>query len=195
MKVRFCEQNKGKGKVLRRLEEEHPGMDLKVKKCIGMCGPCAGQPVALVDGKKVKGKDVDDLYRRIVAAGADRPAEKKSGKTSPDPACDFYCGRVLAGRIQVRVCLENDRVLAFHHTNPIWEHHVVLLPKRHVESLVTLEEADDGLLLELMRAAKRIAADLMARCGGARVYTNLGACQSSKHLHWHIGAGPQLRPY
>ena len=113
----------------------------------------------------------------------------------PTPPCDFYCDKILTGLQPVQVCLQNDHVLAFHHTNPLWENHVVLLPKRHVESLITLEEADNDLLLELMRAAKTIAGDFMARFGAARVYTNLGDYQSSKHLHWHIGAGKQLRPY
>jgi histidine triad (HIT) family protein len=111
------------------------------------------------------------------------------------PACDFYCDGILSGKIPVEVRLENDSVFAFHHTNPLWEHHVVLLPRRHVESLIALDEADDDLLLELMRAAKTIAGDLMGRFGAARVYTNLGEYQSSKHLHWHIGCGEQLRPY
>ena len=62
MKVRFCDNNKGKGKVLRRLRDEHPDIDAAVKKCLGMCGACTEQPVALVGGKKVKGKDGDDLY-------------------------------------------------------------------------------------------------------------------------------------
>lgn len=47
----------------------------------------------------------------------------------------------------------------------------------------------------LMRTAKMIAADFMERFGACRVYTNLGEYQSSKHLHWHIGCGRQLRPY
>jgi len=109
--------------------------------------------------------------------------------------CEFYCEKILQGRLPVPVCFENDQVFAFHHTNPIWEQHVVLLPKRHVESLISLDETDNELLLELMRAAKVIAADFMARFGACRVYTNLGAYQSSKHLHWHIGCGAQLRPY
>ena len=111
------------------------------------------------------------------------------------PNCAFYCGQILAGRLAVQVCFENELVFAFHHTNPIWEQHVVLLPKRHVASLLALDEADNELLLELMRVARRIAADLMARHGGCRVYTNLGDYQTDKHLHWHIGAGAQLRPY
>lgn len=86
MKVRFCDNNKGKGKVLRRLQEEHPDIDAKVKKCLGFCGPCAEQPVALVGGKKVKGKDGDDLYRRVVAAMAEGPKEiepEKGKKKKP----------------------------------------------------------------------------------------------------------------
>lgn len=109
--------------------------------------------------------------------------------------CDYYCEKILKGVITVSVYYENDQVFAFHHTNPLWENHVVLLPKKHVESLLTLEEADNELLLELMRAAKLIAGDFMTRFGAARVYTNLGEYQSSKHLHWHIGSGEQLRPY
>lgn len=70
MKVRFCQNNKGKGTVLRRLLEEHPDLDVGVEKCLGICGPCAGQPVAVVGGTKVTGSDGDDLYRRIVAAAA-----------------------------------------------------------------------------------------------------------------------------
>lgn len=110
-------------------------------------------------------------------------------------SCDFYCDRILTGRLSVPICFENEQVFAFHHTNPIWEQHVVLLPKRHVESLLSLDEDNNELLLELMRVARKIASDLMERHGGCRVYTNLGDYQTDKHLHWHIGAGAQLRPY
>lgn len=66
MKIRFCEHNKGKGKVFRRLEEEFPDLNIKVKSCVKQCGSCRDQPVAVIDKKKVTGKDGDDLYARIV---------------------------------------------------------------------------------------------------------------------------------
>lgn len=66
MKIRFCEHNKGKGKVLRRLEEEFPELNVKVKSCVKQCGVCREQPVAVVDKKKVTGKDGEDLYVKIV---------------------------------------------------------------------------------------------------------------------------------
>lgn len=112
-----------------------------------------------------------------------------------DPGTDYYCEKILQGREAVTVYFENEKVFAFHHTNPLWENHVVLLPKKHIESLLTLEEADNELLLELIRTAKMIGADFMRLGGGCRVYTNLGDYQSEKHLHWHIGSGRQLRPY
>lgn len=112
-----------------------------------------------------------------------------------DSCCNFYCEKILKGLLDVPVYFQNDQVLAFHHSNPLWENHVVLLPKRHIESLITMDEADNELLLELIRTARMIAADFMTRFGAARVYTNLGDYQSEKHLHWHIGCGTQLRPY
>ena len=66
MKIRFCEKNKGKGKVLRRLEEEFPDLNIKVKSCVKQCGCCREQPMAVVDKKKVTGKDGDDLYAKII---------------------------------------------------------------------------------------------------------------------------------
>ena len=52
-----------------------------------------------------------------------------------EPICDFYCGKILSGLQVDPICFENDRVFAFHHTNPLWENHVVLVPKKHIESL------------------------------------------------------------
>lgn len=66
MKIRFCENNKGKGKVIRRLEDEFPGLDIKIKKCVKQCGSCREMPIAVVDKKKVSGRDGNDLYEKIL---------------------------------------------------------------------------------------------------------------------------------
>lgn len=66
MKIRFCEHNKGKGKVYRRLTEEFPDLNIKIKDCIKQCGSCRETPMATVDKKKVVAKDGDQLYEKIV---------------------------------------------------------------------------------------------------------------------------------
>jgi uncharacterized protein YuzB (UPF0349 family) len=66
VKIRFCEHNKGKGKVFRRLSEEFPELNIKIKECIKQCSACRETPLASVDKKKVSAKDGDQLYERIV---------------------------------------------------------------------------------------------------------------------------------
>jgi uncharacterized protein YuzB (UPF0349 family) len=65
-KIRFCGHNKGKGTVLRRLEEEFSDLNIKIKKCVKQCGTCREQPIAVVDKVKVTGTNADELYTRII---------------------------------------------------------------------------------------------------------------------------------
>ncbi len=106
---------------------------------------------------------------------------------------DFYCDEVLNGRTSVNRVVETDNVLAYHHTRPFWPVHIVVIPKRHIASLVALEAGDNDLLIEMLAVVKQVAAEVIAAQGGCRVITNLGTYQESKHLHWHICAGDRLR--
>lgn len=106
---------------------------------------------------------------------------------------DFYCEEALSGRTPIAKVLETDNVLAFHHTRPFWPVHIVVIPKRHVSSLLTLESGDNELLIELFDVIKQIASKVVAEHGAARILTNLGNYQDSKHLHFHINSGDPLR--
>lgn len=66
MKVRFCEHNKGKNKVYKKLRNNFPKLDVQIKDCIKKCGPCHKTPFAVVDGKTVCGIDSEDLYCKIL---------------------------------------------------------------------------------------------------------------------------------
>ena len=102
---------------------------------------------------------------------------------------DFYCDEVLSGHTEVRRVRETENVVAFYHTRPFWPVHIVVIPKRHVSSLLTLEEADAPLLLELIMVMREVAEIVVAEHGACRVLTNLGNYQDSKHLHWHVSYG------
>lgn len=106
---------------------------------------------------------------------------------------DFYCDEVLNGRTAVQKVFETERVLAFHHTRPYYPVHIVVIPKRHIASLVTLEEADNPLLIEMMDIIKQVANQVVSEHGAARVNTNLGNYQDSKHLHFHVVFGEPLK--
>src|SRR6185295_19138304 len=106
---------------------------------------------------------------------------------------DFYCDEVLSGRTPVPKVLETAEVLAFHHTRPFYPVHVVVIPKRHIDSLLTLEEQDNDILFELMSIIRKVAVQIVDEHGACRVLTNLGNYQESKHLHWHVASGQPLR--
>lgn len=106
---------------------------------------------------------------------------------------DFYCDEVLSGNTPVVKEIETANVLAFHHTRPFYPVHVVVIPRRHIGSLLTLGKEDDETLLELIGVVRQVASRIMEEHGACRVLTNLGEYQESKHLHWHVAFGAPLR--
>ena len=107
--------------------------------------------------------------------------------TEPDP----YCHLILTGDLAVEMVLDGPHVLAFHHPSPSFEPvHLMVIPKRHVRSLAELSEQDPEVSLALMAALSRLAGEVEDAHGSARVFTNLGNLQHSRHLHWHVVVSP-----
>ena len=104
---------------------------------------------------------------------------------------DFYCDEVLSGNTTVEKIFETASVLAYKHTRPFWETHIVVIPKTHVGSLLTID--DNDLLIDLLDVVKQVAAKVVEEKGAARVLTNLGEYQDSKHLHFHVYSGARIR--
>lgn len=102
---------------------------------------------------------------------------------------DFYCDVAIPHSDKLDVVHEDDRVLAFHHTRPYWEVHVVVVPKRHIASLTRASAADGDDIGALLKVVQSVARDVEEEQGAAAVLTNLGSYQDSRHLHVHIHAG------
>lgn len=106
---------------------------------------------------------------------------------------DFYCDVALPNVDRLDVVLETERTLAYRHTRPFWPVHVVVIPKRHIASFTTVAPADELDIRDLLAVVQRVAAEVERDHGAARVLTNLGRYQDSKHLHVHVSAGDELR--
>ena len=101
-------------------------------------------------------------------------------------ATDFYCRQVLSGKTAVRKVMETDNVLAFHHTKPCWPVHIIVIPKVHVDNMVTLFRLRHDLLDEMMDVLSAVIDMVRNENGGCRLTTNFGTLQATKHLHWHV---------
>jgi histidine triad (HIT) family protein len=102
---------------------------------------------------------------------------------------DFYCDVAIPHSDQLRVVHDDELVLAFHHTRPYWETHVVVVPKRHIASLTSVTAADEPDVRALFGVVQQVADTVNRREGAAAVLTNLGEYQDSKHLHVHVHSG------
>ena len=106
---------------------------------------------------------------------------------------DFYCDVAIPRAAELDVVHEDDTVLAYHHTRPFWPTHLVVVPKRHLGSLLTVGPADEAGVRALLGVVQRVARQVEAAHGAVGVLTNLGRYQDSKHLHVHVYAGDKLR--
>ena len=73
--------------------------------------------------------------------------------------------------------------------------HVLIIPKKHIESAQALTAEDDALLCHMFACARRIAESEGVAKSGYRLITNVGddAGQSVHHLHLHLIGGKTLK--
>ena len=105
----------------------------------------------------------------------------------------IFC-KIIAKEIPAAVQYEDDKVLAFNDIAPVAPIHILIVPKVHVNSLVSVTGADIDLLGHIQWVAAQIAANVPELANGYRVITNCGdwAGQSVFHLHYHLIGGKQL---
>lgn len=106
---------------------------------------------------------------------------------------DFYCDKVLNGALEVSVVFETELVLAFHHTQPYFERHIVIIPKQHIESLTSSEAINPELANDFITAINHVASLIEKEFDGCRVSSNIGDYQTTRHLHWFVHSGKRLR--
>ncbi len=104
---------------------------------------------------------------------------------------DIYCQLIIPGKLKVDIIFETNNVMAFHHTNPYWERHVVIIPKAHIQSLSNYPN-DSELNKDFFEAIRVVTKMFEEKYGGCRISSNVGNYQTSKHLHWYVHQGKRL---
>jgi histidine triad (HIT) family protein len=108
----------------------------------------------------------------------------------------LFC-RIVARKSPATFILENEHVVAFRDVNPQAPAHVLVVPRRHIERLSDLDDADAHVAGQCTLAANAVARDLNLVESGYRVVVNCGAGagQSVWHLHYHVlGGRPMTWP-
>lgn len=103
----------------------------------------------------------------------------------------IFC-RIANGELGTEFVAQSENAVAFDDIAPAAPVHVLIVPKRHIDSLRDLD--DPALAGELMALASQVAGQKGLLDGGYRVVTNDGpeAGQTVFHLHFHVLGGKKL---
>lgn len=107
----------------------------------------------------------------------------------------LFC-KIINKEIPSSIVYEDDEILAFKDINPVAPVHILVVTKKHLESVKNMKEEDEILIGRIFTIINKIANEQGIADSGYRVVTNSGkdSGQEVKHLHFHIIGGKELEP-
>jgi histidine triad (HIT) family protein len=105
----------------------------------------------------------------------------------------IFC-QIVAGKIPSEILYQDEEVIAFRDINPQAPAHLIIIPKRHIPSLVHLMDSDSSLIGHMVNIANQLAKREGVSESGYRLVINCGeqGGQLVPHLHLHLIGGRKL---
>lgn len=104
-----------------------------------------------------------------------------------------FC-KIIKGEIPSEKVYEDEEILAFKDINPAAPIHILVIPKRHIATLLDVKPEDNYLISRIYTVINQIAKDIGIEKEGFRVIVNCGknAGQEVMHIHFHMLGGKKL---
>ena len=108
------------------------------------------------------------------------------------PDC-IFC-KIIAGEVPAEFLYKDDNVVVFKDINPQGPVHVLIVPTKHIESILDLTPEDNKIVGEMMLQSKAVAEKLRVAEKGFRLVINTGrdARQAIYHIHAHMIGGRKM---
>jgi histidine triad (HIT) family protein len=105
----------------------------------------------------------------------------------------LFC-KIAERKLNAKVVLENEDVVAFEDINPQAPTHILIIPRKHIPTLNDVTREDQSLLGSMVLTAIEIARSRHIESSGYRIVwnTNRGAGQSVFHIHLHLLGGRNM---
>ncbi|OWZ83053.1 histidine triad nucleotide-binding protein [Natranaerobius trueperi] len=99
----------------------------------------------------------------------------------------IFC-KIVNKEIDSEIVYENENILAFKDVEPQAPVHLLVIPKKHIESFMNFQEEDDELFAEIMVTLQKLAKDFELDRSGFRIVNNCGeeGGQTVNHVHFHL---------
>ena len=102
----------------------------------------------------------------------------------------IFC-QIVAGEVKTELVDQSEDVIAFNDVNPISAMHILIVPKRHIESVSTIGKDCAFDLVAMHQLAQKIVKD--KKLAAFRLAFNGGSYQHVGHLHMHLLAGGNVK--
>lgn len=105
----------------------------------------------------------------------------------------LFC-KIITGEIPANKVYEDDQLLGFKDINPEAPVHILIVPKKHIDSLNQVSADDVEILGAIQIAARAIAKEQGVDQSGYRLVSNCNgdAGQTVQHLHYHLLGGTKM---
>ncbi len=105
----------------------------------------------------------------------------------------IFC-QIANHEIASTIVYEDERIIAFEDIDPQAPVHVLIVPKKHINTLVDLKESEPDVFQQILVAAKTVAAIKNVEHGGFRLVLNcnLDGGQTVYHFHAHLLGGRRM---
>lgn len=102
----------------------------------------------------------------------------------------LFC-KIAEKKISARIIYEDDRAVAFEDITPQAPVHTLVIPKKHIATILEVTPEDHGLVGHLFKVAATIAKEKGIAEHGFRLVmnTNGDGGQSVYHIHLHLLGG------
>ncbi len=106
----------------------------------------------------------------------------------------LFC-KIIAREIPAELVFQDDLAVAIRDINPQAPTHLLIMPRKHISSLLELQDDDASLVGHLQLLATELARKEKLTKGGFRLVINCGegAGQSVFHIHVHLLGGRPMK--
>lgn len=102
----------------------------------------------------------------------------------------LFC-KLVAGEIKTDRVVETGRVVAVVDVNPVAQTHIVIIPKKHIDSALSVSASDADDIIAMFEVAQKIIAQ--KKLSAFRLAFNGGSYQHIPHLHMHLLSGGSIK--
>ena len=102
---------------------------------------------------------------------------------------------ILSGEIESEIIYEDDDIFAINDISPVARVHILVIPKKKIETINDLKDKDVNLVGKMIMVAKQLANETGIEVTGYRLLfnTNDDAMQTVFHIHLHLIGGEKLK--